>query len=388
MAFAQSRAVAPARRLASSLYSDMPMIGSRPAVLVLTAFALSACAPAMSRLQSFTNLRPDPVAELGAHRFPSEWWYFNGHLDSPGGRVDFASTIFQVYVPDSTHYGWLPVASLVPGPLYFGHVVLLDEATGHYSFAERNALPSRSGEPRVNATAAIGRLDVHLGDWFITRNDQGTFFLHSSTEDGRVLDLSLGEQKPQVSHGPGWSGTATTGRMYYTSATRLAATGTLGGQPVTGIAWFDHQWGGDSGDGSSSSSPNWDWFSLQLDDNRDLMVYRVRDHSGAVADQFVSIIGPGGRETSTRDMTLTSGANFKAPGGAVYPTAWRLRLSDGTDLTILAVTRNQELKPRIPGFGYFEGAVKVGGTARGVGFMELTGYDPSWNGKGGLLGSF
>jgi predicted secreted hydrolase len=44
---------------------------------------------------------------------------------------------------------------------------------------------------------------------------------------------------------------------------------------VTGVSWFDHQWGD-----FSTINLSWDWFSLQLNDGIDLMIYQIRDNQG------------------------------------------------------------------------------------------------------------
>ena len=61
----------------------------------------------------------------------------------------------------------------------------------------------------------------------------------------------------------------------------MAAGGTLtlGGTafPVTGTAWFDHQWG----DFIAVGGGGWDWFAVNLEDGTDLMLSLVRDTDGS-----------------------------------------------------------------------------------------------------------
>ena len=42
---------------------------------------------------------------------------------------------------------------------------------------------------------------------------------------------------------------------------------------VTGQAWFDHQWG----NFISLAGFGWDWFSIQLDNRTEYMLYVIRD---------------------------------------------------------------------------------------------------------------
>jgi predicted secreted hydrolase len=339
---------------------------------------LAACAPAPA-LDPFVERAPDPIADLPAHRAPVEWWYFSGHLNTADGRpIAFASTIFQVFLPPGTTVGPLDVGAIYRDPFYFGHTVLVDERHGGFRFSERSSLPRRSGRPSPHrGSASTERLDARLGDWSIVREPVGRYLLSASVEDGRRIDLQMTPAKPEVAHGPGWSGTAASGRMYYTSATRLLARGTVGGEAVSGTVWFDHQWGGGDGDGSASAVPRWDWLGLHLDDGRDLMVYRIRDATGRVTDQFASIVDKDGRETSTRDITFEGGDQRAAPSGTMYPTTWRVRLPDGTDITVRLPSAAYELSTTLPAITYLEGPVTVSGTVTGRGFAELTGYAPA-----------
>ena len=346
-------------------------------VWLLTLLVLAACAPART-LEPFTERRPDPIRDQGAHRAPVEWWYLNGHLETPSGPKGYAAAIFQVLIPESSQLGLIPLASVFPDAFYFGHVSMVDKTTGAFRSSELSTLPG--AKPDVKTTvgsAATDRMDVRLGDWRMARETNGVYTVKTSMQGKEPLELTLTPERPEVIHGPGWSGTKDTGRMYYCSATRLRAQGTLNGEPVTGLFWFDHQWGGsDGGDGSAYITPRWDWFSLQLEDGRDLMVYRVRNAQGGTADLFVGLHTPDGRSSEIREFTLSPWRYWKAPSGASYPLDWFLKLPDGTALTIRAVTDNQEVQSRATaGFNYYEGAVQVTGSVRGVGYMELTGYD-------------
>ena len=71
---------------------------------------------------------------------------------------------------------------------------------------------------------------------------------------------------------------------------------------------------------------------------------------------------------------MASSATWKSEKtGAVYPVQWRVQMpSHGIDVTVQAVLKNQELA-LVP-LTYWEGAVDVSGTKRGVGYLELTGY--------------
>jgi predicted secreted hydrolase len=70
-----------------------------------------------------------------------------------------------------------------------------------------------------------------------------------------------------VDIGPGWS--------YYYCQTKIEVSGTIivHGfiEDVEGYAWIDHQWG-DFNVGLPKNRVLWEWFSIKLDDNREIMV--------------------------------------------------------------------------------------------------------------------
>src|SRR5439155_345876 len=71
---------------------------------------------------------------------------------------------------------------------------------------------------------------------------------------------------------------------HYYSFTRLQTEGTLTyqGKPLTvsGLSWMDHEFGSNQ---LGESQVGWDWFSLQLSDATELMVYRIRRRDAAPA---------------------------------------------------------------------------------------------------------
>jgi len=64
--------------------------------------------------------------------------------------------------------------------------------------------------------------------------------------------------------------------------------------------------------------------------------------------------------------------------GATYPARWRLAVrSEALDLRVEPRIEAQEMRTS---FVYWEGAVRVTGTASGQGYVELTGYASSMQG--------
>ena len=53
---------------------------------------------------------------------------------------------------------------------------------------------------------------------------------------------------------------------------------------MDGLSWMDHEW---STSALGAEQVGWDWFSLQLDDNTELMLFQLRRADGTV-DAFSS----------------------------------------------------------------------------------------------------
>lgn len=200
------------------------------------------------------------------------------------------------------------------------------------------------------------------------------------------VTLQLHAVKPLVLQGDAGlsqKGAAPGDASYYYSFTRMAAAGTVrvGTQAfkVNGLAWMDREW---STAALGAGQVGWDWFALQLDDGRDLMVYRLRRKDGQTDPHSAGVwVGPGGqaRHLGAGAVAITVTAHWRSPHtGITYPAGWRLRLADGTTLRVHPALADQELYDTA--VRYWEGAVVVeGDTAQGRpvhgrGYVELAGY--------------
>jgi predicted secreted hydrolase len=130
----------------------------------------------------------------------------------------------------------------------------------------------------------------------------------------------------------------------------------------------------------------WDWFSLQLDDDTDLMLYRIRGKPGAGRDWLSgSFIDASGtvRPLAAEAIAIGPRRTWTSPKtGAVYPSGWDITIEPLEMSLKLSPDRDdQELDTRgSTGVVYWEGSVSVSGTRAGralagVGYAELTGYD-------------
>jgi predicted secreted hydrolase len=322
----------------------------------------------------------------GPHpEFRTEWWYYTGTLEATevaaaGRRFGFQLTVFRVRLAPQ------PVARASAwgtSEVYFAHFALTDVASGRFQAHERW---SRAALGLAGATARPFR--VWVEDWTIDGPADGAAALPMRLRAGEgpvALDLRLESAKPPVLQGDrGLSpkSAAPGNASYYYSLTRLPARGTvrLGDRTlaVRGLAWMDREW---STSALGADQVGWDWFALQLDDGRELMLYRLRRRDGSPDPVSAgSLVAPDGaaRPLGLADAEVDVLGHWASPrDGARYPARWRVRVpSAGLDLEVRPLVADQELALTVR---YWEGAVAVAGTASGqpvtgAGYVELTGY--------------
>lgn len=328
----------------------------------------------------------------GAHPdYQSEWWYYTGHVRTKAGRrFGYELTFFRVGLrPGDPQPG--PAQSRWRGhELYPAHFALTDEAGKTFYHVDRFAR-----EALGQGAAATGRLDVRAGDWTLRGAPAGApdlermaMFASQSTADGtNAIDFVQSPEKRPAIHGHGGVSRKAACRScasHYYSYTRLHTTGTLtfGGQhfAVDGLSWMDHEYGSDE---LQRDQAGWDWFALQLDDKRELMLYLLRQKDGSVTPQSSGSLVE--RDGSVRYLprsafAIEHTATWKSPHtGGVYPSAWHVRVPlAGLDVTLAPTVADQELAGTSTGVSYWEGAVDVRDASRpktlGVGYVEMTGY--------------
>ena len=240
--------------------------------------------------------------------------------------------------------------------LYPAHFAITDEAGKQFYYTDRFAREALG----MGASSSVA-LDVKALDWTLSgkalrdpRFEEMT--MHAREADGpggvAALDLVQTPQKPPAIHGhDGVSkkGPCASCASHYYSYTRLKSRGTLtlGGRrfSVDGISWMDHEFG------SAELQPDqkgWDWYSIQLDDGREVMLYVLRRADGSVTLQSSgSLIGRDGRvEYLPLDaFSAVATGTWRSPHtGATYPSGWRVRVPRaGVDIVLTPVLADQEL---------------------------------------------
>ncbi len=331
-----------------------------------------------------TDVRPFTFPEdHGPHPgFKNEWWYVTGNLDGEDGQpYGYELTIFRFALtpPDEAPQPASTTPDWRTNQLYMAHFALTDADNETFHAFERF---SRGGAGLAGAQADPFR--VWLEDWSMTSTGSETFPLRlQAREEGVGVDLTLRPTKPYVLQGDrglSQKGPGPGNASYYYSYTRLATEGVLVREndtvDVSGQSWMDREWS------TSALGPNqegWDWFSLQLDDGRDLMYYQIRNEDGTASTFSEGVIV--GREGSTRsldrsEVSIEVHDTWTSPDGThTYPVEWTLRVpSEELDLQITPYLPAQELDVSVR---YWEGAVRVEGSASGRGYVEMTGYGDS-----------
>ena len=329
----------------------------------------------------------DFPADHGKHpAFQTEWWYFTGNLQSDEDRPwGFQLTFFRRgFFAKSPR----PDSAWSVRDVYPAHFALADIQTRTFFHTE---LLSREG-PGL-AGSATGDLDVHVRNWSAQRS--GDRVLLKAREGDYALDLTLTPQKPVVLHGKsGFSrkGDSPGQASFYYSFTRMAAQGSIVfkgvERKVNGLAWMDHEFGSSLLIGDQAG---WDWFSLQLDDGTELMVFHLRKKDGAFEQPFGTFVPQEGPSVglSDRQIAISATRQWTSPHTkATYPSEWTIEVPDqNLKLRVTPLMPDQELATaRSTRIVYWEGAVTATGSrngrdVRGTGYAELTGYAHSMGGK-------
>jgi predicted secreted hydrolase len=165
---------------------------------------------------------------------------------------------------------------------------------------------------------------------------------------------------------------------YYYSIPRLATTGRveLFGEvfTVSGLSWLDREW---SSSVLDTGQVGWDWFALQLDDGRDIMLYQMRRDDGTVdSTSSGTIVTRDGASIPLRhgDYRIEIQDQWtSSQSGKRYPSGWRIVIpAHDITLDVLPAQKRQELPFAVT---YWEGAVRCEGPGfSGRGYVELTGY--------------
>jgi predicted secreted hydrolase len=334
-------------------------------------------------LPGFTFRFPRDHASHDSYK--TEWWYYTGHLATPDKKkYGFELTFFRI----GQNQPKLAQASAWRGNnIYSTHFAISDENSKTFHFYEkmnRQGLNIASASDDDYYLTNEGWLAEQIGDKVYIKADTPEFGIH----------LLLEPTKPPVIHGKeGVSQKASCKgcASHYYSMTRLKTTGLLllDGKPtpVTGLTWMDHEFGSNQ---LTEKQVGWDWYSIQLDNNVDVMLYVMRNNDGT-SDKNSSgtIVYPDGRSEhiSLDDFSIKRLSKWQSPvSKGVYPMGWQISIPRlQAELTVTPTFKNQELvTARSTGVTYWEGSCSVTGKMaskelKGLSYVEMTGYSERFN---------
>lgn len=371
-------------------------------ITMLSVLLLSACSDekqeSRSPLKGLSDVvgrfeKPDknhvitfPQAHAPHKNFQQEWWYLTANLRTENGQSLAAQwTLFRRAVEDK-HW-------------YFAHAALADE-NQHFS-AFRSAR-----EELGNLVIKTMPFYAQIDDWqwqssqgllpanlrygnFIETDAHQTLAETSnpslvSAEQAPYwqvnLDLNLDETPTgelpyflQGENGFSQKHQSLTIASHYYSQPFIKVSGEVfwqnKWQKVTGDAWFDREWGSQM---LAEDQQGWDWFSLRLNEDTALMVYRIRSTEQDYL--YGSIMRRNGtmKTLSSDAIKLTRPKNMALSEGSDYPELFSIKIAEEEiDIEVSVINNKQIMRF---GIEYFEGMVSFTGSHQGRGFLEMTGY--------------
>jgi predicted secreted hydrolase len=321
------------------------------------------------------------------HGVQTEWWYYTGHAKTETGNQFGFELVFFKRRTDLDKFGPVPMR-LMGNPIYFAHFAITDYEQKSFKYAHRK---SANGWLDDKATASEKHYYLRLGDWTI-RESHGDHIMHASIGDDLIFEASLRPGNKVVLNGKNKDGVSFKDKgqaSRYFSLTRMKLDGdiTLNGETehFSGNAWMDKEFGTWT---PTEKQKGWDWFSIQLDNETDLMLYQLRDSKNNVSDYSSAVLvqKDGSFEPlSHEEFEVKPTGYWKSKNsGATYPSGWEITIDKKSiKLNITPVIPDQELDTRgTTMIIYWEGACEVSGTMEdsdvtGKSYVELVGYDRS-----------
>lgn len=282
----------------------------------------------------------------GAHpEYRVEWWYVTGWLE-PG--LGFQVTFFRARPEEES----ANPSRFNPRQVLFAHAALADPARGRLVHDQRAARAGLSLAQASTETTAVS-----IDDWSLALEGER----YRTSVRAREFEFELAGVADRIvlqgERGFSRKGHRPEEASYYYSRPHLEVSGRLGGKPVSGRAWLDHEW---SSAYMAPEAGGWDWTGINLFDGGSLMAFRMRGRDGGT-----HYMPPG---VSMRPLRT-----WKSPRtGVEYPVSMEVN-----GLRLEPLMDDQELDSR-PSTGtiYWEGAVRAYRDERevGRGYLELTGY--------------
>ena len=306
-----------------------------------------------------------------------EWWYWTAHLETDEGRrYGFAEVVYAAIDLESSL------------PVHWADHTISDIQEQHYYFGGRETVLGLPERMANGFNFAFPNALIQGGN--------GYDHIHSRVQsEGRTyqVDLDLIARKTPVLQ-------RADGLVQYYSRERMDARGALVvdgvRHQVQGTVWFDRQFGPQRV--AFQNLERWTWFGVQLDDEREIVLYEVEttdwdpNYPGGVFEGTLTDRHCQTTHLGRSDFTITPLGSWTSPWmpkgwpagvQCVYPLGWRIEVpNQGIDVVVTPFFAEQEIiVPEVAGKlvvgdRYWEGAAAVDGSVQGRAYVELNGFCP------------
>src|SRR5882724_5788384 len=303
-------------------------------------------------------------ADHGPHPdYRIEWWYMTANLmDATGVAYGAQWTLFrQAMRPGPQQDGW------ANQQIWMGHAAVTRADIHRYSEAFARGGVGQAGVEAKPFRAWIDSWQMRgldrMGDTTLSPLE-----LTASGADFAYA-LRLDADRALVLQGDaGYSRKSARGQAsYYFSQPYFKVTGsiTIDDKPkeVSGQAWMDREW---SSQPLASDQTGWDWFSLHLNNNEKLMLFRLRQADGHNY-RSGNWISPDGRagQLASADIHMTPKTLAEIEGRKI-PVTWDIAIPPlGLAIECVPLNAKSWMGTSFP---YWEGPISFQGSHRGVGY--------------------
>lgn len=296
-----------------------------------------------------------------------EWWYTNAHATGTITGNKYSIMLSYFYYPQFLFSG-LRIFNISNDTRnqFYTQTLLCDYSNLALDHLNLKTVPSKTGkEGWITVQDSLGELKPF--EYKISAESQ--FGSINMKYDAVKRPLEIAET--------GFLYQGTSGYSYYYSQTMLNLSGTLTldgiTEPITGIAWIDHQYG----NLKSTIQDKYEWFSIQLSNNMDLNIYNIfntqNELPNASNHKTCSIYISDSEDTTVSNYELTRLKYTFMPDSVLcYAQKWHF-VWNNIDLII---STNKKYGEVLSPFRFYEGSTTITGTVDGVpvtgiGFAEL-----------------
>ena len=328
----------------------------------------------------------------GAHpNYQTEWWYYTGHLQTQdGSKFGYELTFFRYALTNKIPPGR---SQWAVRDVDFAHFAITDQTHQKYFFCDRmeRATMGLAGT-QTGKVLLLPR--IWIDNWQLqfqgkdgnAQHIQASGIAQNDANQTRMkINLSQRALTPPIINGVNGisqKGPEVGQASHYYSLPRLTTNGTLqlGNQQykVTGASWLDREF---SSKGLAKNQTGWDWFAIQLNDGRNLMLYQIRQKDNTIDPHSAGTLSDGNTKSihlTQKDFRIKVLDWWTSPHTkARYPAKWKIDIPRyHLSLEITPTVADQEMRPRHESAIYWEGSCSVTGNVAGKAYVEMTGYSP------------